>query len=209
MARSQRIITGIIATGTMLIVLLIGIVSWQTVAHGGGTGQTFLQSVQQTVLSAAASSPQPRAAAPVTLSIPSVHVHAAVEEVGMTPDRHMDVPQSVWDVGWFDLGPRPGETGNAVIDGHLDSKTGTAVFWNLKKVKPGDDIEVTAQDGTQYHFTVTRTQSYNEDAAPLTEIFGSSGGIHLNLITCGGKWDKAKHQYQERLAVFTDLASAP
>ena len=42
----------------------------------------------------------------------------AVEDVGLTPGGAMDVPKGPSDVAWFDLGPRPGEVGSAVIAGH-------------------------------------------------------------------------------------------
>lgn len=38
--------------------------------------------------------------------------------------------------GWYDLGPLRGETGPAVIIGHVDSYTGPGVFFNLKHLLP-------------------------------------------------------------------------
>jgi len=49
----------------------------------------------------------------------------------------MDVPKGLNNIGWFNLGPRPGENGNAVIDGHYGVwKNGKgAVFNNLHKLR--------------------------------------------------------------------------
>ncbi len=136
-------------------------------------------------------------ALPVRLSIPSIGV-------GLTATRAMDVPTDWHHVGWFNLGPRPGESGSAVIAGHLDSSTGPAVFWDLKKLRIGDDVSIITGSGTTQTFRVTRTAVYTTKTAPLTELFGTASGAHLNLITCAGSWDKAQGKYDERLAVYTE-----
>ena len=46
--------------------------------------------------------------------------------------------RSDWDkAGWYDQGPRPGQPGPAVILGHVDSKTGPAVFYQLRDAAAG------------------------------------------------------------------------
>ena len=40
----------------------------------------------------------------------------------------MGVPKGFDTVGWFGEGTKPGAPGNAVMAGHVDSKTGPAVF---------------------------------------------------------------------------------
>jgi sortase family protein len=50
---------------------------------------------------------------------------------------------SRWGVaGWYALGPRPGDPGSAVILGHVDSKRGPAVFYRLRQLLGGDEIDV-------------------------------------------------------------------
>lgn len=147
---------------------------------------------------------EPIVAAPRRLLIPAIGVNASVESVGLDAHGNMDVPKKWKDVGWYDLGPRPGQTGNAVIAGHLDSTTGPAVFWKLKQLKPGDALSVADIDGKEHRFRVSRTEIYGADDAPLQTIFGRDDGAHLNLITCGGAWDKKSGHYTERLAVFAD-----
>ncbi|MEU4329426.1 sortase domain-containing protein [Nonomuraea dietziae] len=44
--------------------------------------------------------------------------------------------------GWNVAGPEPGERGAAVIAGHVDSRTGPAVFHGLRDLKPGARIHV-------------------------------------------------------------------
>jgi sortase A len=128
----------------------------------------------------------------------------AIEPVGLQAGA-LGVPTNVWDVGWFQLGPRPGDVGNAVIDGHLDSATGPAVFLGLHNLRVGDRIYVTDRAGIERGFVVTELHSYSLTDAPLARIFGRSSARHLNLITCSGTWQVQAHQYNERLVVYTRL----
>jgi hypothetical protein len=51
---------------------------------------------------------------------------------------------------------------------------------------------------------VREIKIYDSEVSSL-EIFSSDQGQHLNLITCAGKWNKAKNKYTQRLVIFTDL----
>lgn len=144
---------------------------------------------------------------PATLRIPSEYVVAHVEAVGLT-DGYMASPSDPRDVGWLTDNPAPGEVGNAVIDGHLDTALSTAVFWRLGLLKPGDQVLVTTTRNRLLTFEVEAVRSYTLADAPLDQIFGPSGERRLNLITCAGAWDAAKHAYDERLVVYTHLVTA-
>lgn len=144
---------------------------------------------------------------PKSLSIPSLNVHdITVEQVGLDAEKRMDVPSSFMNTGWYMLGPKPGEIGNAVIDGHLDTPTGApSVFWNIKNMRPGDTIEVTDADGKTYTFSVTKVVTYGTSTFPIETVFGTAQTANLNLITCGGTWDKQKKDYSNRTVVFSTL----
>ncbi len=146
------------------------------------------------------------AGAPVRLKIPAINVDAPIEDVGLTPDGAMDTPKDFHDTAWYQLGPRPGEQGNAVIAGHVDRVGGEAVFWDLRQLTPGDEIIVISDDGITHHFAVTGLQKYALDTAPLTEIFGSTDGIHLNLVTCDAQspFDRASGKYGGHVLVRAD-----
>lgn len=146
-----------------------------------------------------------RSQLPARLVIPVLNVDSIVEYVGVTNGGEMDVPKGPTSTGWFDLGPRPGEQGSAVISGHFGWKNGIpAVFDNLNKLKKGDKIYTTDDKGMSTTFTVREIRSYDRNA-DASEVFGSNDGkAHLNLVTCQGVWNKAKKSYSERLVVFTD-----
>lgn len=142
---------------------------------------------------------------PVLLSIPAINVSAVVLYAGLTPAGAMGSPETPDDVAWFDLGPRPGETGSAVISGHFGWKNGIpAVFDDLHKLKKGDRITTEDEAGTKTTFIVRKLQKLKEHE-DASEVFASyDGGAHLNLITCGGEWNRSKKSYSDRLVVFAD-----
>jgi sortase (surface protein transpeptidase) len=118
----------------------------------------------------------------------------------------MDVPRDLSNAAWLKTGVRPGARGQAVIDGHLDSVGGPALFANLQRLKPGDQIFVSDAGGGELTFAVTAVQVAPLRGFPTLRVFGPAGGRFLNLITCAGTYDPAAHTYDQRLVVFTQLA---
>ncbi len=154
-------------------------------------------------------SAQPHVGQPVRLKIPAINVDAAVEDVGQTPDGAMDVPKDFNDTAWYDLGVRPGAPGNAVVDGHVDSTTGKAVFWDLRKLVSGDQIIVVGDDGVERPFVVTASEAYTRADVPLDRLFGPTAETHLNLITCDSStaFDRTRGEYAGSLVVYARAAS--
>jgi sortase (surface protein transpeptidase) len=145
-------------------------------------------------------------APPVHLSIPSIKVDTLIEYVGLTKGNVMDVPLNPRNVGWYRLGAQIGEKGNAVVAGHLDwAGIGPAVFWDLKKLQPGDLVYVFSASGTKQTFRVTETAAYPYNSYPQERVFGESEEAHLILITCNGTFNSASASYDKRLVVYTTL----
>jgi sortase (surface protein transpeptidase) len=145
---------------------------------------------------------------PVRLIIPAIAINARVEGVGTQANADLATPtQDPWqDVGWYNLGPQPGEPGSAVIDGHLDRPGGfPAVFWHLRDLHVDDEVLVKNSSGETLRFLVTRIELYPPQDAPIQDIFGNWGGRYLNLITCAGDWIPSQHQTNLRLVVYTSL----
>lgn len=165
-----------------------------------------LASPTPTLIPTPTATPLPPVGTPKRLRIPAIKVDAVVESVGLTPDGAMGVPSNYENTAWYNLGPKPGEPGNAVIDGHVDSQTGAAVFWNLRKLRPGDLVIVVGDDGAERKFVVTALVSYKRAEAPLQQIFGPAPGVHLNLITCdqNSVFNRQQGGYASNLVVYTD-----
>lgn len=143
---------------------------------------------------------------PQHFTIPKIQVSAEVEPVGTDSQGIMQLPTELTKVGWYSLGHRPGERGNAVIAGHLDSATGAgAIFYNLWQLEPGDEMMIQDFVGTTYTYVVTQKTTYEYDAVPIKEIFGPSNKKLLNLITCTGQWNPALHNYSHRMVITSEL----
>lgn len=146
--------------------------------------------------------------APARLVIGSIGVNAPIDSVGLDRSGALDVPRGWNDVAWFTGGAIPGQPGLAIIDGHLDSTTGPAVFWRLAQVHPGDQLAVVSGDGSRTTFRVTGSGSVPAGSSGWSAgVFDKSGPARLTLITCSGSWDRAAHQYRQRLVVNAVLAA--
>ncbi len=142
---------------------------------------------------------------PVRLEIPKINVNAALDYVGITSQGKLGTPSGPAKAAWYKQGPRPGENGSAVIDGHFGYRNRVpAVFDNLHTLQKGDKLYVQDTEGLIIAFAVRELRTYHPDEyAP--EIFRSSDGkAHLNLITCQGEWDKTQNGFSNRLVVFAD-----
>lgn len=143
---------------------------------------------------------------PVRLRIPSIKVNSKIEYVGMTPSGTMDVPKKDLNVGWYSPGTRPGELGSAVIAGHYSWRNHAegGVFNNLGKLRKGDILYIDDAQGKTMSFVVRENRIFKFDA-DARQVFSSSDGIRLNLITCAGWWDSSKHSSTTRRVVFAEL----
>lgn len=142
---------------------------------------------------------------PVRLEIPSIDVDAAVEARGLDSKRNIATPKDYRDVAWYSLGPRPGEPGNAVINGHVSWWTGDAVFTHLARLRTGDSVRVVRADGRVVTFNVTGKQVVDANAR-IASLFAPSTQSTLTLITCQGVWNPLTQSTNQRLLVSAALA---
>lgn len=144
-------------------------------------------------------------ATPLRLVIPRIGVDAKVEARGLDSERNLATPDDYRDVAWYDRGPRPGEPGNAILNGHVNWWTGDAVFTRLARLRAGDIVRVVRADGRvlTFHVTTRRTVDAN---ARLASLFEPSATSTLTLITCSGIWNPLTQSDTQRLLVSTVLA---
>ncbi|HLL68597.1 MAG TPA: class F sortase [Micromonosporaceae bacterium] len=145
--------------------------------------------------------------APIELRIPAIDVTVALSTLGLADDGTVEVPSNFAEAGWFQLGPSPGQTGSAVILGHVDSHRGPAVFFRLRSLRAGDRIEVTREDGVVAHFAVRTVATYPKQQFPARQVYGPHGNSALQLVTCGGTFDRATRSYRSNVVVYTDLVA--
>jgi hypothetical protein len=145
---------------------------------------------------------------PTKIAIPRIGVDAAIMSLGTNPDGTVQVPplEQAQLAGWYEPGPSPGEVGNAVIVGHVDSAAiGPAVFFSLGALQPGDTITVTREDGQQATFTVESVKAYPKNEFPTEQVYGPSDRPGLRVVTCGGVFDQAAGSYPDNVVVFASM----
>lgn len=145
---------------------------------------------------------------PVRIDIPRIGVSAPVDHIDLNHDGTLAVPEDFGRTGWYRGLEAPGQVGSAVIVGHLDSKTGPAVFYRVPKLRGGDQITVTLADGSTVRFVVERTEAYDKDDFPTTSVYGSTDRPTLRLITCGGRFDKRTGHYSHNVVVYATAQEA-
>jgi sortase (surface protein transpeptidase) len=141
---------------------------------------------------------------PLEIRIPSIDLETRIMTLGLKDDGTVQVPprSKANFAGWYQRGPSPGEIGNAVLVGHVDTaKMGPAAFYNVGMLVPGDTVEVTRQDGKVVEFTVDGTQSFPKDEFPSGLVYGPAARPQLRLVTCGGTWSK-ETAYPNNIVVF-------
>ncbi len=143
---------------------------------------------------------------PTRIWIPSIAVSSSLVRLGLMPDRSLEVPSDFAVAGWWAGGPSPGEKGSAVIAGHVDSKSGPAVFFALRQLRRGDTVWVKREDGTQVRFVVQRLEQVPKMHFPTQEVYGPEPYAALRLITCGGAFDRSTGHYVDNVIVFAAAA---
>lgn len=141
---------------------------------------------------------------PARVTIPAIQVSSDVTRLGLNKDDTVEVPRDPATVGWYSLGPTPGQPGSSVMLGHRDSKQGPAVFYRLRNLKPTDRVAVRLSDRATAHFEVTRVATYANEDFPAQKVYESKTPRPvLNLVTCGGDYDRAAGGYQSNVVVYT------
>lgn len=147
-----------------------------------------------------------QAAEPSQVRIPAIGVDATIIPLGLHANGRIEVPADFDETGWWVDGPEPGEPGPAVILGHVDSRAGPAVFFDLRLLGPGDPIHIDRRDGTTVTYLVERTEQHPKDAFPTNAVYGPTPDPVLRLVTCGGAFDRDRRSYDDNIIVFARLA---
>lgn len=149
--------------------------------------------------------------------IPAIGVDAPLGTRFVGGDGQMPNPTGPGDVVWYDFSDWEGYGGalgggdNAIFSGHVDYAAyvayadtqfrGRGVFFGLDLLSPGDVIEVEV-NGETLTYAVQWRRLVSADTADWASIMSSElGADSITLITCGGTFNFATRQYQDRTVV--------
>jgi hypothetical protein len=141
----------------------------------------------------------------VRITVASIGVDSTLMNLGLKADGSLEVPPSGFPAGWYTGAPTPGELGPAIIVGHIDWGGHPGVFYRLRDLLPGAQIDVTRANGSVAVFRVSSVQEFSKNAFPTKLVYGNTTYAGLRLITCGGAFDAALHSYEDNIVAFAEL----
>ncbi|MEF9903725.1 class F sortase [Streptomyces sp. P9-A2] len=146
---------------------------------------------------------------PDRIRIPAIGVDAPLTGLGLTGTGSLDVPppERTNLAGWYEAGTTPGETGTAVVAGHVDNADGPAVFYSLGALRKGGTVEVDRRDGTTAVFTVHAVEVYDARDFPDEKVYGAAKRPELRIITCGGDYSRTTG-YRGNVVVYAHLTGS-
>lgn len=148
---------------------------------------------------------------PLALVVETAQIDAEVE-VQQIVDGVMLNPSGPWIVSWYEQTSMLGEIGNIVMAGHVDYwNVGPSVFFNLRDLVEGDQVEVIGENQTSYLYSVEWNETFELEeltSGRITELVGPTEDPVLTLITCGGEFDYASGEYLSRTVVRASLVES-
>ncbi|MGP3962806.1 class F sortase [Nonomuraea sp. 3N208] len=147
-------------------------------------------------------------ARPARIKIPKIKVNAPVGQVTVDIKGNLGTPPLTKQnqTGWYRFSPVPGEAGPSIINGHVSTRKGAAVFARLSELAKGDQIYVYRSDGKVTRFTVSGIEQVSKSTFPTKRVYDNTSGAQLRLITCGGVFNKGAHSYQDNIIVYATLS---
>ncbi len=143
---------------------------------------------------------------PKKIRITKINVDAYIQKAGVDQNKRVAVPNNVHLAAWFADSVKPGQKGLSIIDGHVSGRQTEGVFEQIGKLSAGDEVEIEMGNGTIKKYKVIESQQIKESEA-VSVLFDQSPKVvsQLNLITCGGRFDRSTNQYEDRIIVSTEL----
>ena len=185
-----------------------------------GFGTALASAVESSALHALSQAPSTNVTGPilsrskpVTLDIPAIEVHSAVQDLGQDADGGLEAPAPgphYNEAAWYRHSPTPGSLGPAIMLGHVDSAVdGPSVFFRLGELRPGDRLSVTRADDSIAVFIVDEVARYAKDNFPTKLVYGDINFAGLRIVTCGGAFDDTTGHYLDNIVVFASLVDSP
>ncbi|NBE94608.1 class F sortase [Nonomuraea sp. KC401] len=145
---------------------------------------------------------------PTRIKIPKIKVNASIRSVTLDKQGKLGTPplRKAGLTGWYRHSPLPGELGPSIINGHVSTRRGPAVFDRLRELAKGDQIYVYRSDGKVTRFTVSGIEQASKNTFPTKRVYGNTTNSQIRLITCGGVYNKTTHHYTDNIIVYATLS---
>ncbi|MCR5809427.1 MAG: sortase [Clostridiales bacterium] len=145
--------------------------------------------------SAAEKPPSP----PVNIYFEGYDISVKVVPVGIDDKGQMASVPKYNIAGWYMYGACPNEEGNCIIAGHNRYGGIKGLFAILHdKLKVGDAVIVTLENGDYVFYEVISVMEYRYDAVP-DFVMDTEGEARLTLITCLGDYSHTLHMSRTRV----------
>ncbi|MGI5485865.1 class F sortase [Microtetraspora malaysiensis] len=144
---------------------------------------------------------------PKRIDIPALKLKAPLMKLGLSKEGDVELPpfDKPGTAGWYTGSSVPGDGGASVIIGHVDTKTAPAVFYRLRELRKGQVVKVLRSDGKTAEYRVDSVERVSKNDFPAERVYTEDG---LRLITCGGSFDWARHEYRDNVIVYASRAGS-
>jgi LPXTG-site transpeptidase (sortase) family protein len=139
---------------------------------------------------------------PIRVQIPRIGVDSSVAEVGI---EHGEYKVPDWAVGHHMDSSYPGEPGNSVFNGHVQTLAAGRIFARLHQLEGGDTISVyTASHRLDWVVQEVRTVPQTDSSFILP-----TEDTRLTLYTCAGTYNPVTRHYSHWRVVVGQLVGVP
>jgi LPXTG-site transpeptidase (sortase) family protein len=150
---------------------------------------------------------------PKNLIIEKLAINANIVPLGTLKNGALDAPKTAWEAGWYASSTQPGTgSGAVVLDGHVNDTLNTpGVFYKLHTLMPGDVLRIERGDNTFFDYRVKAIEQTSVDKLNMSRVLSSIEPTKegLNIITCGGAYDRNAQTYTDRIVVYATRVQAP
>ena len=140
---------------------------------------------------------------PRQLTIQKLGINSRVVRLSARQNSEPKSPQNIYDVGWYENSAKPGETGAALLIGHIRGVEKNGVFYDLTRLVPGDEFQLELGDGTLQNYQIVKMEAYERGQVDFSALSDTAIGGHpgLNLLTAVASYG-SNSQVVQQLAVF-------
>jgi len=146
---------------------------------------------------------------PKFIIIPKINVNTRVISTGINKSNEIGVPPDSIETAWYRNSSLPGNPGATFIDGHVMGWDVPGVFYNLKKLVPGDEIQIVTGNNKTFTYIVQKLIFYDHNSVDMNQALTpfNANVSGLNIMTCAGGFINKGTAFSERLVVFSNLQS--